>query len=98
VRSVLTLAVPLTDGDGTRQQVAGPDATGEKASLVELNRTGYRGTNHRLLSWALGLCLTGVKRGPTVKRNHVSLGERRKHDSRSTSLRSKSWPDWGSCT
>lgn len=31
------------------------------------NRSGYRGRNHRLLSGALGLCLVGVKRGPTVR-------------------------------
>lgn len=31
------------------------------------NRSSYRGRSYRLLSGALGLCLTGVKRGPTVR-------------------------------
>ena len=36
---------------------------------MRLNHTGYRGSSQRLLSGALGVCLMGVKKEPTVKRN-----------------------------
>jgi hypothetical protein len=49
------------------------DWLNEKAFLRELNRAGYRGTSHRLLSETLGLCLTGVKREPTVNRTMYHL-------------------------
>src|SRR5437867_11014220 len=33
---------------------------------MRLNCSGERGTSHQPTSWALGLCLTGVKKEPTV--------------------------------
>jgi hypothetical protein len=56
------------DGDGVRQQVMKVFIRlHETALLCGPNRSGYRGRSYRLLSGALGLCLTGVKRGPTVR-------------------------------
>jgi len=33
------------------------------------NCSGYRGRSYQPTSWALGLCLTGVKKGPKVNCN-----------------------------
>jgi hypothetical protein len=52
-------------------------AADEKTSWFESNRSGYRGTSHRLMSRTLGLCLTGVKREPKVRRityRYVNVG------------------------
>ena len=53
------------------------DAADEKVLSPEPHRSGYRGISHRLMSRTLGLCLTGVKRGPTVRCNtyrYVNVG------------------------
>ena len=53
------------------------DAVDEKVFLLGLNRYGYRGTSHRLISGTLGLCLMGVKKEPKVKCNtyhYVNVG------------------------
>ena len=42
-------------------------AVDEKVFLTGLNCSNYRGINYRLISGTLGLCLTGVKREPTVR-------------------------------
>jgi hypothetical protein len=58
------------DGDGVRQRVVeetmGLDETVYRSGP---NRSSYRGTSYRLLPRVLGLYLTGVKRGPTARRN-----------------------------
>lgn len=53
------------------------DRVGETVFSLGPNRSGYRGISHRLISRTLGLCLTGVKREPTVKRysyHYVNVG------------------------
>ena len=55
----------------------------EKDFLRGLNCSNYKGTSYQLMSRILGLYLTGVKRKPTVKCNHVPLCERRKRNNRS---------------
>jgi hypothetical protein len=56
------------DGDGVRQQVIEVFVRlDETAFRFEPNRSSYRGRSYRLLSGAPGLCLTGVKRGPTIR-------------------------------
>jgi hypothetical protein len=48
-----------------------------KRLSIRLNCTGYRGTSHQPTSRALGLCLMGVKKAPTVNRNpyrYVNVG------------------------
>ncbi len=64
------LGHPGNDGDGVRQQVIEVSIRlNEPATALGPNRSGYRGRNHRLLSGALGLCLVGVKRGSTARRD-----------------------------
>jgi hypothetical protein len=40
-----------------------------KRLSIRPNCSGYRGISHQPMSWALGLCLTGVKKGPKVNCN-----------------------------
>ena len=56
------------------------DSVDEKVYSRGLNCSGYKGTNHQLMSRILGLYPTGVKRKPKVKYNHVPMYERRKRN------------------
>src|SRR5215831_11096298 len=76
-RRVLTLDTPQNGGDGVRRWVIALTASDETVFRCGPNCSGYRGTSHQPTSWALGLCLTGVKEEPTVNRNpyrYVNVG------------------------